>query len=275
MEINIAKQRLDPLFKWPGGKRWFAKRYALQLSQVPFKRLVEPFAGGMAVSLALKPQKALIHDRNDHLINFYQQVKSHIFSLESTFCTREQYYSLRDKFNALIQSEKAQTTELAKIFWQLNRWGYNGLCRFNQKGLFNVPYGDNKTAKKFDLSLYHQQFKHWTFTSGDFEQISLKAQDLVFCDPPYDNAFKSYCERDFSFEDQIRLVSWLDKYQGPTILMNHPTDRIMELYQDHGFSLSIISAPRSISCQKLGRKPCQEVVAIKNFSWKLDGKEIQ
>jgi DNA adenine methylase len=40
------------------------------------RRLVEPFCGGLAVTLGLMPAKALLNDINPHLINFYKHLKS-------------------------------------------------------------------------------------------------------------------------------------------------------------------------------------------------------
>ncbi len=60
-----------PPLKWAGGKRW----------QVPYlrplwqpharRRLVEPFCGGLAVALGLRPERALLNDTNPHVIDFY------------------------------------------------------------------------------------------------------------------------------------------------------------------------------------------------------------
>ena len=51
------------------------------------------------------------------------------------------YYASRHRFNELLQAGEAGTAEAASLFYYLNRTGYNGLCRFNRRGLFNVPFG--------------------------------------------------------------------------------------------------------------------------------------
>jgi site-specific DNA-adenine methylase len=53
--------------------------------------------------------------------------------------------------------------------------GYNGLCRFNRSGGFNVPFGSHKRITYTrDFSRYKEVFSQWDFTVGDFEQISVK-----------------------------------------------------------------------------------------------------
>ena len=51
----------------------------------------------------------------------------------------------RAQFNELLSTGKSSTSEAASLFYYLNRTGYNGLCRFNSKGRFNVPFGSYKT----------------------------------------------------------------------------------------------------------------------------------
>ncbi len=61
---------LAPPLKWAGGKRWLVSRlYALWRVHQD-KRLVEPFAGGLAIVLGLRPKRALLNDANEHLIAF-------------------------------------------------------------------------------------------------------------------------------------------------------------------------------------------------------------
>ncbi len=64
------------------------------------------------------------------------------------------------------------TQEAAELFYYLNRTGYNGLCRFNSKGGFNVPFGRYKTINYTrDFTPYSTVLSPWTFTSGDFSKV--------------------------------------------------------------------------------------------------------
>ena len=51
------------------------------------------------------------------------------------------FYRHRERFNRLVAAGDSDSAEAAALFYYLNRTGYNGLCRFNRKGEFNVPFG--------------------------------------------------------------------------------------------------------------------------------------
>ena len=51
------------------------------------------------------------------------------------------FYRHRARFNELVATGKEDTAEAAALFYYLNRTGFNGLCRFNASGEFNVPFG--------------------------------------------------------------------------------------------------------------------------------------
>src|SRR5690606_20091666 len=136
---------LKPILKWAGGKRWLVPHIRPIWMRFQDRRLVEPFCGGLAITLALAPSRAWANDINPHLINFYNQVKQGLVVTIPMENDRELYYSHRARFNALIKNGGQDTTEAAQLFYYLNRTGYNGLCRFNKSGQFNVPFGRYKT----------------------------------------------------------------------------------------------------------------------------------
>lgn len=64
---------MKPLIKWPGGKSSEIKYIEKMLPK--FDRYVEPFFGGGALYFDLMPEKAVINDISDNLINFYRLIK--------------------------------------------------------------------------------------------------------------------------------------------------------------------------------------------------------
>ena len=83
------------------------------------------------------------------------------------------YYRHRRRFNELMQTDP-DGSEAALLFYYLNRTGYNGLCRFNSKGEFNVPFGTyKKIGYASDFSSYAEAFAQWEFRHGDFEDLDV------------------------------------------------------------------------------------------------------
>ena len=157
------------------------------------RRLVEPFCGGLAVTLGLMPDSALLNDINRHLINFFRWVSKGLQVEIDMRNEKELYYSHRNRFNELIQQGLDNTKQAAELFYYLNRTGYNGLCRFNKKGKFNVPFGRYKTINYIrDFSPYQSLFRNWQFTCTDFEDIPVQPDDFIYADPPYDVEFTQY-----------------------------------------------------------------------------------
>ncbi|HEY1682828.1 MAG TPA: Dam family site-specific DNA-(adenine-N6)-methyltransferase [Candidatus Tumulicola sp.] len=249
---GVAVGDLGPPLKWAGGKRWLVPRLRELLSAVDFERLVEPFVGGLAVALGLRPHKALLRDANPHLINFYKWLKRGLdltgLGIQLTNDTSI-FYQNRERFNALARSGKIECAEAAALFYYLNRTAFNGLCRFNRRGEFNVPFGRYSTiAYRTDFREYKNAFSNFTFETGDFQDMAPSGGDLVYADPPYDVQFTSYSANGFSWEDQVRLAKWLSGLSVPVLASNQATDRVLDLYQRLGFSIETLNAPRRISC---------------------------
>ncbi len=256
--------QLKPPLKWAGGKRWLIKYLEPIWEPHRTRRLVEPFCGGLAVSLGLKPSRALLNDINMHVINFYKWLQRGLVIQIPMENNEDIYYSYRDKFNSLIE-DKWDSKEAAQLFYYLNRTCYNGLCRFNNKGEFNVPFGRyNKINYVTDFLNYKDTLKDWQFTNQDFQELKVEPDDFIYADPPYDVDFTKYSKEDFTWEDQKRLAEWSGEHPGPIVLSNQATGRIIELYKKLGFNLHILHGPRRISCDG-NRTPAKEVLATKNL----------
>jgi DNA adenine methylase len=265
MAVASDRASLRPPLKWAGGKRWQLP-YLLPLwTPHRRKRLVEPFCGGLAVALGLGPRRALLNDLNPHLINFYRWLQAGLETDVPMENDEGLFYRHRDRFNRLLREHKHDTAEAAALFYYLNRTGYNGLCRFNRRGGFNVPFGSYaRIAYVRNFSRYRDLFAGWTFTSGDLESVAVERGDFIYADPPYDVQFTSYSAGGFSWDDQQRTAEWLAKQRGPVVVVNQATERIDRLYRKLRFRVEYLDAPRRISCTG-ERTPAKEIVGTRNL----------
>jgi len=267
--VTTESPTIDPLtrppLKWAGGKRWQIPHLLPLWATANAPRLVEPFCGGLAVTLGLRPAKALLNDANPHLVNFYSWVRRGLVIDLPMKNDSSLYYRHRAAFNEALAAGRADTAEAAALFYYLNRTGYNGLCRFNNRGEFNVPFGTHKRiAYATDFAALQAVFVSWQFTCGDFAQLALEPTDFVYADPPYDVEFTEYSQGGFTWKDQVRAAEWLAQHPGPVVLSNQATTRITKLYRGLGYKLRYLTAPRMISCTG-DRTPAREVLATKNL----------
>jgi DNA adenine methylase len=257
--------KLPPPLKWAGGKRWQLPFLTKYWERESHRRLVEPFCGGLAVTLGLKPDQALLNDINTHLINFYRWIQRGLITSLEMANDQKHFYSYRDRFNELLKRGGESSKEAAVLFYYLNRTSYNGLCRFNRSGEFNVPFGSFKTITyRQDFRNYKPVISKWMFTNLSFLEVSLAPEDFVYADPPYDVEFTQYSKGGFAWEDQVKTAEWLAKHPGPVVLSNQATKRIRNLYKQLGYKLVYLKAPRRISCTG-DRTPAAEVLALRNL----------
>lgn len=256
---------LKPPLKWAGGKRWLVPRLAEIWRHHRRRRLIEPFCGGLAVALGLAPGRALLNDVNPHPVNFYRHLQAGLRIRISMRNESGLYYRHRSEFNRLVTGRGLETRKAAELFYYLNRTGYNGLCRFNRRGEFNVPFGHyNRINYVRDFVPYREPLSGWRFENLDFEHLPVERGDFIYADPPYDVPFTQYAKNGFGWGEQERLALWLSRHPGPVVLSNQATDRVVRLYRRLGFKLSFVDAPRMISCTG-DRSPAREVIAIRGI----------
>lgn len=261
---------MKTVLKWAGSKVRIIE--VLKRHLPAGQRLIEPFAGSCAVMMNTDYPAYFIADVNRDLIDMYQliaeQPAAFIQTAEALFekgNTAEEFYRLRLAFN----SKPAGDKDRAPLFLYLNRHCYNGLCRYNKKGEFNVPFGKYKKPyfPRDEILAFAEKAKLATFLCGNYSEALKAAQsgDVVYCDPPYltETAnFTAYHSAGFGHEEHGRLARAARRLAGqgvPVVLSNSDAEMVHYLYKD--FSISKITAPRSIGAAAGSIKTAQEIIA--------------
>jgi DNA adenine methylase len=183
-------------------------------------RFLEPFTGSAAVAINASHAGIVAADRNRDLISLYNHVTheteavlQHCASLFTPGNNSEvAFRKLREEFN----HDPSPTLRRSALFIYLNRHAFNGLCRYNSKGQFNVPFGRYKAPRvpEAEIRVFAQRAQRIQFRLGDFETLMDEAGpgDAVYCDPPYvpisaSASFTSYEKGGFGVAEQARLAA--------------------------------------------------------------------
>ena len=158
---------MKPFLKWAGNKYQIVERIKEQLP--PGKRLIEPFVGSGAVFVNTTYDAYLLADANGDLIQLYQHLQAEgdefIAYAQQFFVaktnTKEQFYHFRTEFN-----RTDDTRYKSALFVYMNKHCFNGLCRYNQKGEYNVPFGRYKKPyfPEKELRFFHQHAQNAEFS---------------------------------------------------------------------------------------------------------------
>lgn len=266
-----------PFLKWAGGK---AKLTPLIRQQLPSaQRLIEPFVGSAAVSLALEFDEYVLNDSNADLMNVYQILQSDqqdFIDYTQSFFTPEnnqetRFYDLRKQFN-----HTENRHEKAALFIYLNRHAFNGLCRYNSKGSFNVPFGRYKSPyfPANEMHEFVQKSNRMILMCGDFQAAfdCVNADDVIYCDPPYvplseTATFTAYSQGGFAWQDQVRLLQQVEraaKICRGVVLSNHDTAQTRELYRNA--HIETLQVQRSIAAKGSSRQKVGELLVNFNRS---------
>jgi len=195
-------------------------------------RWIEPFMGSGVVGFNSGCERILFNDLNPHIIAFYNALNTSAISSAIVREYLEQegnklrergeahFYDIRDRFNNLKQP-------LDFLF--LSRAGFNGMIRFNSKGLHNVPFcrKNNRFTKSYITKIVNQvervhklmRNSQWSFQCRDFTETIAEAteNDFVYCDPPYFGRHVDYYNT-WKEEDDIKLFNSINATPAKAIL---------------------------------------------------------
>jgi DNA adenine methylase len=257
--------------QYQGSKRNLAP---LILSYLPDEmiRLVEPFAGTAAVSLAcaararakrywlnefnrpLAQLLALIINRPQDIARAYAQIWS-----QQEPDTLEHYYRVREDFNR---------TKDPKLFLYLLARCVKGAVRYNADGLFNQSPDKRRcgtrpeTMRQNILGVSRLLGKKTGITSLDYRAVlaRVRISDIVYMDPPYQGVCGDHDSRYFSGISHTEFIAALRElnqrgiryavsYDGRTGIKTHG----QILPKSLGLTLIELEAGRSSQATLLGR----------------------
>ena len=218
MKQNLIKSPLN----YVGGKYKLLNEILPLFPEV--NTFTDLFGGGMNVSINAKCNKVVYNDIETHVVDLLQHlhttdvneavtaIDTLIEKYDLSKTNAEGYNSLRDFYN--------QDPSDPMVFYTLVCYAFNNQIRFNKNGLYNMPFGanrssfNNKLRQKFidfvevlhnkDCSFFNKDFR-------DFDLSELGTDDFVYADPPYFNSVAAYNENGgWTEEHEKALLSTLD-----------------------------------------------------------------
>ncbi len=257
MDSAESATAIAPILRYPGGKQRVLSFLAGYIPPAEEIRgsYVEPFVGGAAVFLRVRPRRAVLSDLNLEVVELYQGLKRDARGVWAKYCsfggTKEDYHHIR----ALPTAGLDEVARAARTLY-LNRTCFKGNWRQNSAGQFNVGYGGQSRrwviTEEF-LVAVADALSVAEIRCGDFQPVLEQCQsgDFAFLDPPYRPGARElvndhYIGKRFSFTDHQRLatvladcsnrgITWclttsanpdiLREYRGFGIVPFPPTDR--------------------------------------------------
>lgn len=250
---------MNPVIKYRGGK---SKEIPHFLQYIPqnFNRYIEPFLGGGAVYFHLEPQRAIINDVNERLMNFYTQLRDEYPTMrvqldklqkiyeenQAAFkslkakkpdqrvpnANEDLYYRIRELFN---HSDGTYLDSV--IYFFINKTAYSGMIRYNARGEYNVPFGRYPNLNTKLITQQHSDLlQSAELYNLDYSDIFTMAgnDDFIFLDPPYDCVFNDYGNIDmangFDETEHRRLAADFRNLPCPALMIIGKTPLTEELY---------------------------------------------
>ena len=259
--------KLDPIYKWTGGKRKeikvFSKYYPDFVKDNLDYKYVEPFFGGGAVYWSLDCSRNVINDIDIELVNFLRVVKTNsidIIDMCNDVSEKISEISKLEKSGELSISEAKTQRGLIYYDWRskdrnnglgnlsdierafrfllVNQLAFNGMRRFNKKGEFNVPYGNYKSFNPNIKPEHISKLNKTDILSGSYKEVMLDndtEKTFIYIDPPYTREFKEYShENVFGEKEQIELFETFKSMKNASVMIIiNKDDFTSDLYKDY------------------------------------------
>lgn len=162
-------------------------------------RMIDAFGGSATVCLNM-PQKFRVY--NELSPQVFEIVKmlaeqdpkktlGQVKRLVKHWCLTNSNEQNYDAFRTVVQKKRTPI-----LHYVAHRHSHSNMLRFNQQGIFNVPFGDRGLIGKFDeleneLRVFHELMQGVHMTNMKYNKLLARVQDKLDCntfcyfDPPY------------------------------------------------------------------------------------------
>ncbi|WP_128254782.1 DNA adenine methylase [Falsirhodobacter deserti] len=282
----LARKYLSPL-RYPGGKRKLVTHVAAALDRngtPKIDRIIEPFTGGAAMSIALLEsgiaREAILNDL-DPLVSAFWKV---VFS--------DRHFELADRILdakvTLDEWEKQRAANPASIVDKafkcifLNRTSFSGSlnpsagplggkaqtsanpidCRWNADELAERIWGLGRLSGR--ARVYNKDFRSLVGTYRSAHSRNPDMLALWYFDPPFFHKADKLYRYWFEDDDHRALHSCLERLDEPWILSYDSCPEARQMYRDHAGRGAVdmrYTAAKAMTVQKID---CTEMI-VENF----------
>lgn len=263
------------IVQYQGSKRKIAPQI-LQYMPLHANRLIEPFSGMAAISIASafenRADEYIINDVNTPLIKVLEEAVNNPEKLVADYSKVwekqfeysdhvQHFYDVRDEFNAGMQTPENILYLIARCVKGAVRYSSDG--RFNQSPDKRRHGTRPETLRKNILSISQVMKGKAKFYSLDYREIlkTAKPGDLVYMDPPYQGVSNVRDNRYFSgvsFDEFAKSLDMLHKNNIDFIVSYDGTcggkEYGQELPEELQCTKIMINAGLSSQATLLGRK---------------------
>jgi DNA adenine methylase len=258
--MSRNNEKTPHLVQYQGSKRLLASSI-LQYMPNTFERLVEPFSGMAAITIAVAQEKRAsayhINDINGPLVSLLKEV---IISPENLVLRYEKlwkeqfvfaeghiqhFYKVREDFNNGDESPEKMLYLLARCVKGSVRYGKTG--KFNQSPDKRRHGVNPKNIAKSAYSISCLLRDKSSFSSKDYREIfeMVRPGDLIYIDPPYQGVTNTRDNRYFagiSYEDFVTAIDTLNKKS---------IDFLISYDGECGGKSYGMELPKYLGCQKM------------------------
>lgn len=217
IELNpeYLKSSFSNPFNWTGSKHRYLKDLFDVLPGNKELRVLDPFVGGGDLISKLPSSWVITaSDKNDKLIELHRDIQRGKITVDEVI-KMQKVMDLSDSdvyaYGELRSAYNAGHNDPILLYLLICHSNTNRM-RFNQKGEFNMPFGERtfnpQMQKKLDNYIAALSDREVRFYNHNFMDWDFNPYDLLLLDPPYQNTTAVYNERGgWSLNDEIHLYS--------------------------------------------------------------------